>query len=83
MPVIAVVWGVVIRMYFLQGEHNPPHIHALYGGQGAAIGIADQDVLDGSLPPKVLGRVRGWVRRYKAELTEMWEAQVFRKLPSV
>lgn len=83
MPVIALIYGVVIRMYFLQSEHNPPHVHALYQGEGAAIGIADQQVLDGSLPPDMLRRVRRWVAQYKPELLAMWETQVFKRLPSI
>ncbi|MBR1478985.1 MAG: DUF4160 domain-containing protein [Lachnospiraceae bacterium] len=31
MPVISRFYGIVIRMYFIQAEHNPPHIHAIYG----------------------------------------------------
>lgn len=31
MPVISRFYGIIIRMYFLQSEHNPPHIHAIYG----------------------------------------------------
>jgi hypothetical protein len=27
MPVLSRFYGIVIRMYFLQSEHNPPHIH--------------------------------------------------------
>ncbi len=28
MPVLSRFYGIIIRMYFLQSEHNPPHIHA-------------------------------------------------------
>ena len=31
MPILSRFYGIVIRMYFQQAEHNPPHIHALYG----------------------------------------------------
>ena len=30
MPEIARFYGIIIRMYFLPGEHNQPHIHAIY-----------------------------------------------------
>ena len=30
MPVISNFYGIIIKMYFQQLEHNPPHIHALY-----------------------------------------------------
>ncbi|WP_417058521.1 DUF4160 domain-containing protein, partial [Ellagibacter isourolithinifaciens] len=29
----------MIRMYFLQSEHNPPHVHAIYGEDTAAFDI--------------------------------------------
>ena len=31
MPVIARFYGIIIKMNFLAGEHNPPHFHAIYG----------------------------------------------------
>lgn len=37
MPVISRFYGIIIRMYFLQKEHNPPHIHAIYNDDVAAI----------------------------------------------
>ncbi|MBR0473390.1 MAG: DUF4160 domain-containing protein [Erysipelotrichaceae bacterium] len=30
MPVLSRFYGITIRMYFQQAEHNPPHIHAIY-----------------------------------------------------
>ena len=37
MPVLARFYGIVIRMYFLQSEHNPPHIHAIYNDDDKAL----------------------------------------------
>ena len=51
MPVLARFYGIVIRMYYAQSEHNPPHIHALYGDDMAAISIQTKEVMDGYLPP--------------------------------
>ena len=39
MPILSRFYGIVIRMYFQQAEHNPPHIHALYGDDMAEIVI--------------------------------------------
>lgn len=33
MPVISRFHGIVIKMFFIQAEHNPPHIHAPYKEQ--------------------------------------------------
>ena len=54
MPVISRFYGIIIRMYFQQSEHNPPHIHAIYGENMAAININSGEVLEGELPPKAL-----------------------------
>ena len=39
MPVLSRFYGIIIRMYFQLAEHNPPHIHSLYGDDMAAIEI--------------------------------------------
>lgn len=31
MPEITRFYGMIIKMYFQQKEHNPPHIHVIYG----------------------------------------------------
>ncbi len=74
------IYGIVIRMYFQQAEHNPPHIHALYGDDMAEIVIQSGEVLEGHLPPKALSMVREWVELHKADLLKMWETQEFIKL---
>ena len=57
MPVISGFYGIIILMYFQQSEHNPPHIHAIYGENMAAININSGEVLEGELPPKALAMV--------------------------
>ena len=80
MPVLSRFYGIIIRMYFLQKEHNPPHIHAIYGDDVAAISISDGRVIEGSLPSKALEMVREWVSVNKKELMTMWETQEFKQL---
>ncbi len=58
MPVISSFYGIVIRMYFLQSEHNPPHVHAIYGNESVSIQISSGRVLDGKIPPRALKSVR-------------------------
>ena len=81
MPVLSRFYGIVIRMYFLQKEHNPPHIHAIYGDDVAAITISDGTVLEGALPNKALAMVREWIAINKDELITIWETQDFKHLP--
>ena len=81
MPVLSRFYGIIIRMYFLQSEHNPPHIHAIYGDDVAAITISDGTILEGALPGKALEMVREWIALHKKELTTIWETQNFVHLP--
>ena len=80
MPILSRFYGIVIRMYFQQAEHNPPHIHALYGDDMAEIVIRTGEVLEGHLPPKALAMVREWVSINKSDLLHMWETQEFKTL---
>ncbi len=78
MPVISRFDGIVIRMYFLQSEHYPPHFHAIYGGNAAAIAIETGEVLDEKLPRKILKEIEEWRNIHKDELLEIWKTQIFR-----
>lgn len=80
MPILSRFYGIVIRMYFQQAEHNPPHIHALYGDDMAEIVIRTGEVLEGHLPPKALAMVREWVDINQSDLLRMWETQEFKQL---
>ncbi len=80
MLVLSRFYGIIIHMYFQQAEHNPPHIHALYGEDMAAIDIQTGEVLEGHLPPKALGMVREWAAIHKNDLLHMWETQEFKPL---
>ena len=52
MPIISRFYGITIKMYFQQREHNPPHIHAVYGEYIGAIDIKTGKLLEGDLPKK-------------------------------
>ena len=81
MPILSRFYGIVIKMYFLQSEHNPPHIHAIYNDDVAAIDYMTGEVLEGFLPPKGLQMVRDWIELNREELQQIWETQEFKKLP--
>lgn len=80
MPVLSRFYGIIIRMYFIQAEHNPPHIHAIYGDDVAEIAIKTGEVLDGHLPPKALSMVREWIEINEEDLLSIWNTQEFRSL---
>lgn len=64
-------------MDFQQSEHNPPHIHTIYGENVAAIDFRTKEVLEGYLPPKALSMVNEWIDIHKDDLMEIWNTQDF------
>lgn len=81
MPVITRFYGMVIKMYLLGKEHNPPHLHVLYGDYNGVLDLQTLSLLEGDLPGKALSMAREWAGKYRDELLEMWNTQQFRKLP--
>lgn len=80
MPTLSRFYGIVIRMYFLGSEHNPPHIHAIYGEDTAAFDIRTGEMIDGGFPKRATALVREWISLNRDELLRMWETQEFAKL---
>lgn len=68
-------------MYFLQSEHNPPHIHAIYNEDVAAIDFMTGKVLEGHLPNKALAMVQEWIAQHRDTLMEIWKTQEFKAIP--
>jgi hypothetical protein len=81
MPEIARFYGLVIKMFFRQTEHDPPHFHALYGEYVGAIDIMTGEMIEGDLPPKALALVNDWLNLHRDEMLKIWETQQFIKLP--
>lgn len=81
MPVLSRFYGITIRMYFLQSEHNPPHIHAIYNEDVAAIDFMTGEILEGHLPTKAMEMVLEWISIHKHSLKTIWETQEFIQLP--
>ena len=80
MPVLSRFYGIIIRMYFQQSEHNPPHIHAIYGEHVAAIDLQEKKIIEGELPPKALELVMEWISIHEKELKEIWDTQNFKNI---
>jgi hypothetical protein len=72
MPTISMFYGIIIRLYFAPGEHNPPHFHAFYGEFKASIGIQTGEIIDGSLPPRQRKLVQAWTELHQEELMANW-----------
>lgn len=81
MPVLSRLYGIVLRIYFQQSEHNPSYIHAKYGEDILAFNIKTGEILEGELPKKAISMVREWIELNKKELFNIWETQDFRAWP--
>ncbi len=74
MPIISMFYGIIIRLYLIDNQqHNLPHLHAKYAEFESSIGIADGEVLAGSLPRKQLRLVQAWIELHHDELLADWE----------
>jgi hypothetical protein len=71
MPKISEFYGIVIRMYY--NDHLPPHFHAQYSNDNAAISIGSGIVIAGNVPPRVLALITEWAKMHKRDLEENWE----------
>lgn len=81
MPILSNFYGILIKMYFQQAEHNPPHIHAIYGEYMGAIDIQTGELLEGDLPNRALKLVQEWLQVHKQEVLNIWNTQQFKKIP--
>lgn len=80
MPIISVFYGLIIKMFFAESEHNPPHIHVVYGEMNAVFNIKTGQLMEGDLPPRAMGMVKDWIQLHQKELIDIWETQEFRKV---
>ena len=83
MPVISRFYGIVIKMYLRQKEHNPPHIHAIYGDCVGMSSLSDGEMFEGDIPPKGQQMVKEFIDYYREKLLKMWETQEFEVLPPI
>lgn len=69
MPTISMFFGILIRMY--NADHNPPHLHAIYGDNQACFDF-DGEIIEGDLPKKQRILVQAWIEIHKEELQANW-----------
>lgn len=81
MPEVARFYGIVIKMFFKPKEHEPSHIHALYGEYVGLFDLETMRMMEGDLPKRAQELVTEWLGKYSQELQEMWKKQEIRKLP--
>jgi hypothetical protein len=72
MPTIAMFYGIIVRMYFAPGEHNPPHFHAYFNDFKASVDIRTCEVMEGNLPRRQQKLVLAWAELHQEELMADW-----------
>lgn len=67
-------------MFFRGSEHNPPHLHAIYGEYLGIFDIKNGELLAGDLPKNARRLVQEWIKLHSDELLNIWETQDFRHI---
>ena len=70
MPTISMFRGIKVFMNWR--DHQPPHFHAVYGGDEVIVSIRDLEVMEGDMPGKQLKMLLGWAAIRQDELLENW-----------
>ena len=81
MPTISMFYGILIRMYLGNKEHNPPHIHAFFQGDKAIFDIKTAEKTEGSIPSDKEKLISAWIILHKDELLANWELAQNGELP--
>lgn len=81
MPEISRFYGIIIKMFFKPKEHEPSHIHALYGEYVGIFDLKTMEMTEGDMPIKAQGLKKEWISRNQESLLQMWESQKLGKLP--
>ncbi len=83
MPVISRFYGIVIKMYLRQKEHNPPHLHAIYGDYVGLFSLEEGEMYEGDIPVKEQKLIKNFILHYREQLYDMWKTQNFYLLPPI
>jgi hypothetical protein len=81
MPEICRFYGIVIKMFFKPKEHEPSHLHALYGEYVGIFDLKTMKMTEGDLPTRAQQLVQEWMSAHQDRLLEMWDTQKLEKLP--
>lgn len=73
MPTISMFYGIIVRMYFAPGEHNPPHFRVYYQDFKASVDIRTCEIIEGNLPRRQQKLVLAWAELHQEELVANWD----------
>ena len=70
-----------VVLFFKPKEHEPAHIHAIYGEYVGLFDIQTFDMFEGDMPQRAQQLIKEWLTQHKDQLKDMWETQIITKLP--
>lgn len=73
MPIISQFYGIIVKIYFKEGErHHKEHIHINYN-EYEAIYDMQGIMIRGNLPKKQRKMVEAWITIHEIELIALWK----------
>ena len=78
MPTISRFYGISVLINY---RNEPPlaHFHAYYGDFQVVIQISALGIVEGKLPPRILGMVMEWAAIHETELLQAWDDAILRR----
>ena len=80
MPIIAEFKGMKVFMNYSLNEHNPPHVHGVYGSKRCTIALDGTILERGGFPKVLLTDLVKFVKEHQNELSNMWNEQKFQRI---
>ncbi|MEQ1636000.1 MAG: DUF4160 domain-containing protein [Methylococcales bacterium] len=77
MPEICRFYGIIIRMFLIDREHPPRHIHIKYGEHEAVMELMNLNIVGGSLPKKCRQLVREWAELHQEDTSKYGIPKIF------
>ena len=65
MPTISYFYGIIIMMRLKAKEHDPPHIHVIYGERSGIYAISNSKRIKGNLPKRAEKWWKSLLKRIK------------------
>ena len=61
------------KFFFYANEHEPKHVHVIYGGDFAKVELSDLRVVKNFMKPKVLKRALQIIAEHREEFGRQWD----------
>ena len=78
MPVIARIFGIILKMYYK--DHAPPHFHAEESEQNGVFRLDNAEMIEGNLSSSSQKIIQEWATKNREKLNEMWNNQKIEKI---